>query len=107
MVNMKSETKINLISCYWNDPDLIEVADVFLSDLTQSLQKLQNALKKENWEDIGQVAHYIKGGAASAGFSDYAGLCADLQLSAQKGDMNQMLPLADDVISLGRQLRSC
>ncbi|HUB67967.1 MAG TPA: Hpt domain-containing protein [Candidatus Methylacidiphilales bacterium] len=63
--------------------DLIEL---FLSECTMRLTKLETALAQGNLVEAGQLFHQVKGSAASTGAGRLYRICAVGEMASEKGE---------------------
>ncbi|MBN2212520.1 MAG: PAS domain S-box protein [Sedimentisphaerales bacterium] len=74
-----------IVSRLAGNPDLQAVAEVFLEELPELLQKVQDALDAEDWQRINLLAQEVKSSADGAGFDILVGRIARIQdAAAQK-----------------------
>lgn len=65
------------------EPDLVvELIDLYLTDASQRLKAMRMALTLKDADSLRAIAHSLKGSSSSLGASHLAGLCDELELSA-------------------------
>jgi HPt (histidine-containing phosphotransfer) domain-containing protein len=94
-----------LISSFASDPDLAEVAVIFLQDLKLTLEKLKSAREGGDFKQLATIAHYLKGGSYSSGFEYFGDLCKKLELAAKAQNRQAIEPVYDEIILLAGQLK--
>jgi len=63
--------------------DVEMLVDVFKETAQESLVKMKEAIKNNNFEDIFTSAHSIKGGAANITLNEISSLAEDIELNAR------------------------
>lgn len=58
-----------IISNLADDPDLKEVVEIFLGNLTSLVEQLKQMLEQSQMEELAYLAHNLKGSGGSAGFN--------------------------------------
>lgn len=58
-----------LISTLKDDPLLSPVIDIFIEELPNILQELENAIEEADEDKLKSISHQLKGASASAGFT--------------------------------------
>src|ERR1043166_7725014 len=58
---------------------LEDVVEIFLADTTLHLAQLRDALRDADREEVGRLAHSVKGSSATLGASRMEALCRDLE----------------------------
>ena len=72
--------------------DLVEIADVFLSEMTEALDPVRLGRPPA---DPASWLHFLKGAALNLGFADLARLCADGEGAGNAPDYDGILALFD------------
>lgn len=65
---------------------VVEMIDLFLSDMEPREQALQRAVDQADWETAKRMAHAIKGSCGNFGAWQLAGLCASMEKTASDLD---------------------
>ncbi len=63
--------------------ELNELVKRFVGGLDSRMTELRKEVDLENWEQVGALAHKIKGAASSYGFTELANAAKDLESSIQ------------------------
>ncbi|RYF32172.1 MAG: response regulator, partial [Cytophagaceae bacterium] len=80
------------------DPELVrELATLFLEETPQQLAELQEAVKKQDFKEIGQMAHKIKGSCATLGVSQMAGSCREIESLLPSQDIERIQVFLSDL----------
>lgn len=84
------------------DPDLLELAEPYLSKRKEEITVLEASLQANDHKTIQSLAHKMKGVAASYGFEDLSRLGAELEAAAKTSEaskMSQVLSLIRDYLN--------
>ena len=65
----KADKQGIIVSRLANDPDLKEVAEIFLANLAGQVEQLKQMLEQSQMEELSSLAHNLKGSGGSAGFN--------------------------------------
>ena len=66
------------------DPDCVELVELFVHDLGDRLAELRRAETAHDWDAVGCLAHQIKGAGGSYGFPGLTAAALDLEHAARK-----------------------
>ncbi|MDA7952005.1 MAG: Hpt domain-containing protein [Pirellulaceae bacterium] len=67
-------------STFGGDPDLGEIVDMFVAEMPERVKALETSHAEQDKEQLGRLAHQLKGAAGSYGFdvlTNYAGRLED------------------------------
>ncbi len=67
-----------------NDPDLAEIVDMFVDEMPGRVTALKTEYDASNWEQLGRLAHQLKGAAGSYGFGQITTFAATLEQAVRK-----------------------
>lgn len=76
------------------DPDLQEVVDMFVQDLSQRAAALLSYLNEGDWQNLRRVAHQIKGAAGSYGFDAVSPAAGRLESALRDGEPEERIRAA-------------
>ena len=62
-----------------------EMYELFLGDFQGRMDAIQRALDADKWEELGEVAHAVKGAASTMGATKVWSVAAMLEAGASKG----------------------
>ena len=65
----KADKQGIIVSKLADDPDLKEVAEIFLENLAIQVEQLKQMLEHSQMEELAYLAHNLKGSGGSAGFN--------------------------------------
>ena len=66
------------------DPDLVELVDMFVSEVPDRVTRMQDCAAANDWEGLRRLAHQIKGAAGSYGFSEVTPYAARLEANLKE-----------------------
>ena len=85
-------------------PKFRTLVEKFIPRLHARMQELQEAARCEDFEQVADIAHWLKGSAGSVGFHQFTEPSAELELAARKASaqgvaqgLDQVMALADRV----------
>lgn len=81
--------------------------EIFLSDASTSLQRLQNAISATNRSEVADVSHYLKGACGMLQASYMQLLCSQMEAAAGKEDWDEVKLAYQSLTVLIDLLRSC
>lgn len=61
---------------------------MFVAKLKEQMELMHHLLAKENMQELGNLAHWLKGAGGTVGFSDFTKPAAQLETCAKDGDKN-------------------
>lgn len=70
------------------DADIIDLAEIFLSNRRGQIQSWREAVATGNLPLLSRVGHELKGTAGAFGFQQLSSLGAELEEKVAKGDLN-------------------
>jgi two-component system sensor histidine kinase/response regulator len=80
------------------DPELVrELVTLFLEETPQQLAELQEAVEKQHFEKIGQMAHKIKGSCVTLGVSQMAESCRKIESLLPRQDIEGIQVFLSDL----------
>lgn len=89
---------------------VVELADIFLSDIPQRLAELRQALGAQDAASFAYVAHTLKGSCGNIGAAHLADLCDALQTAGRASDLTNadqiLAELEAEVEQVSAQLRA-
>ncbi|MEQ8785800.1 MAG: Hpt domain-containing protein [Pirellulaceae bacterium] len=66
-----------------DDPDLGEIVEMFVDEMPERVAALEGSLKARDWEQLGRLAHQLKGACVSYGFHQMTPLAATLEAACR------------------------
>lgn len=86
------------------NPVFAAIAIEFVEFLEQQLEEIRNAIDCNNSEELGRIAHTLKGTAGSAGFASFSALAVRLELIAKSRDIEAASELLDKLTELAGRI---
>jgi HPt (histidine-containing phosphotransfer) domain-containing protein len=74
-----------------SDPDMAELVEMFVDEMPDRVERLDELLRMAEWEELGRFAHQLKGACGSYGFAELTSLSERLEKAVRGGE-------AEDVI---------
>jgi HPt (histidine-containing phosphotransfer) domain-containing protein len=75
-----------LYSSLASDPLLGEIVDMFIDEMPDRVESLQQYHEAGDWEDLRRTAHQLKGAAGSYGFESISPCAAELEDAIRRND---------------------
>jgi HPt (histidine-containing phosphotransfer) domain-containing protein len=72
-----------LVSELANDPDMLELVEMFVQELPQRVSALRQAITQSDLDSLQRLAHQLKGAAGGYGFPTITAAAKDLELTAK------------------------
>ena len=72
------------------DPRFRAPIEKFVGRLTERMEAMQASWDAEDLEELGQLAHWLKGAAGTVGFDAFSGPAATLELLAREGKLSEI-----------------
>jgi HPt (histidine-containing phosphotransfer) domain-containing protein len=94
---MQTETEL-LYSSFGADPDMSELAEMFVDEMPVRIQCLTELVSSEDWQELGRFAHQLKGAAGGYGFDQLTPLAAHLETSVRDGNPEANIRDAADTL---------
>jgi HPt (histidine-containing phosphotransfer) domain-containing protein len=81
-----------------NPKHILTMLDVFLKQLPQSVQELDDAIITENWEQVNYIAHTIKSTILTIGIDPLSHIVREIEAASEVENPNliQLLNLFED-----------
>ena len=96
-----------IYSTFGDDPDLGELVEMFVDEMSDRVDTLLKYSTEEDWEALQRTAHQIKGAAGSYGFAQITTLAGRLEEVLRSSEPEDTMKASlDDLVSLCRRIRS-
>lgn len=107
----RREAKAPIRSSFSDDPEMRELVDYFLADLTRRVESLRSALDAEDALVLRRLAHQLAGAAAGYGFAEIGDAAREVDEAARGFDdglgdemlVSDVRERAEDLIALCRR----
>jgi PAS domain S-box-containing protein len=94
-----------LVSRLSNNLNLRNVINIFVERMPKQLVAMQTAQRNKDWEELANLAHWLKGSAGSVGFDGYTEPSKFLEEAAKNGNESDVDKYMKQVIALTRRLQ--
>lgn len=74
-----------------------EIRNAFAHSLPERLMLLNQAISARDWDELGRLAHSLKGTAGSFGYHGVTHAARELEQAAKHGDMAMALTLVQNI----------
>lgn len=92
------DTGAPIHSTYADDQDMVELIEMFTSELPARIKDLEAAAREQAWERLKTLAHQLKGAAPGYGFESIGVAAGGVEKSLLSG--SEPAELADDLKKL-------
>ena len=100
-----------LFSSYGGDSEMAELVAMFVNEMPDRIEQLQRLLSATNWDELGRLAHQMKGACGSYGFEQMTPLAARLEQATRGGEsveaIRDSLQELSDALSRARAGAPC
>ncbi len=101
---MSPETSLTpLKSTFAQDPDMADLVEMFIDELPQRINSLQQFYDQEQFQDLQTLAHQIKGAGGGYGYPSLTEAARTLENAVQEdgaGDLKNVQSALDELIHL-------
>ena len=77
---------------------MIELIDIFLSQIPEFVSKMKSSLGEQNWMQLAREAHTAKSSALTFGMEETGKLLKNIQLKAEDNDLEEVSQMTKDAI---------
>lgn len=94
-----------VVSEFANDPDMLELIEMFVDELPQRIQSLQSSYESQMMDELQRLSHQLKGACGGYGFPTLGEAAAQLEglLKSGPGDPTQVETALNELIDLCRR----
>ena len=90
-----------------DDPDLSDIVALFVEEMPLRVRHLRGHFRCANWEELGRLAHQLKGAAGSYGFDQLTPFAARLEKTVRSGESQAAIQAAlEDLVDACGRLRA-
>ncbi|ASJ75346.1 ATP-binding protein [Granulosicoccus antarcticus] len=101
-----SECQYLFSSLVNSNPKMKPIVERFLGKLKTQLQAMRDAHQAQRWQELADLAHWLKGSGGTVGFDQLYEPAKDLEQSAKDHDKELAMELLTQIESLSERLRS-
>lgn len=96
-----------IYSEFGDDEDLGELVEMFVDEIPDRVQSMLDAADTSNWEQLGRIAHQMKGAAGSYGFGEVTCVAAVLETACRESAPSETIQRGlQDLVSMCLRMRS-
>jgi histidine phosphotransfer protein HptB len=89
------------------DPDLAEIVDLFVEEMSGRVAALLGQLNAADWEGLRRTAHQLKGAAGSYGFDGISPIAGKVESAVRDGEAEERIrATVEELIDLCGRTRS-
>ncbi|MEZ6134391.1 MAG: Hpt domain-containing protein [Pirellulaceae bacterium] len=93
---MESKT---IFSTLANDPEMIDLVELFVSEIPEKIDTIEQLLAAEDWEQLQRISHQLKGAAGGYGFDCLTPLASRLESAARDRELSTIQTSAESLLS--------
>jgi YesN/AraC family two-component response regulator len=86
------------------DPEFREIVEEFIERLYVKLDEMRTAASQADWRSLGQLMHWLKGSAGTAGFTELTRPAIALEAAIENADRSAIAALLDEIAELAGRL---
>lgn len=96
-----------IYSDFGDDEDLAELVEMFVDEIPDRVQTMLDAAEGSDWEQLGRIAHQMKGAAGSYGFSEVTNVAAVLEHACRQNASAETIQRAlQDLVTMCLKMRA-
>lgn len=95
-----------LYSTLATDPDMAELIEMFVADMSLHVAAIEIAVKNADWKGLQRIAHRLKGSAGGYGFPTIGSSAGALEIAVSYSDGEAITKRADRLLSHCRRTRN-
>ena len=99
-----------LVSEYANDPDMVELVELFISEIPDRVELLRTCWNDRDIERLTRLAHQLKGASAGYGFAPIGLAAGDLEEALRSDidkDIQEVTKRLDELVELCNRAAQC
>jgi HPt (histidine-containing phosphotransfer) domain-containing protein len=101
-----ASTALPLYSSFATDPDMAELIEMFVADMSLHVAAMEIAVRDGDWKSLERMAHRLKGSAGGYGFSTIGTAAGALELAISYSDRDTITKRADRLLFHCRRVRN-
>jgi len=94
-------------SQFSNEPEMRELVEMFVEELPQRMQSLQEAFNSQQWEIVHRISHQLKGASAGYGFPTIGTAAARVEDVVKSGPVSSQQSLTQLNESVKQLINLC
>jgi PAS domain S-box-containing protein len=102
--NIDAESSPVFSSLAEQNPKFIPLVERFIGRLEEQLVAVDDAIRKQDWKAVSDIAHWLKGSGGSVGFSGFTQIAADLENSAHTKSVEEVVEKTEIIKSYSQRV---
>lgn len=100
-----SEAATPIRSTFADDPDMRELVEMFVTELSERVAQLEDALDQGDLETLRVIAHQLKGAGGGYGFTIITEVAREAEAAVrQAADLERIQQAVGDLVSVCRRV---
>jgi len=96
-----------IFSALASDPDLRELVEMYVDEMSERITMLQELLAASDWEELRRMAHQMKGAAGSYGFEAITPVAGAVEDSIRnEADEDSIRRAVDELLAMCARVRA-
>jgi len=95
-----------LLSDFAGDADMVELIELFVDELPQRAQQLNQAFQAQDWNTMATLAHQLKGAGGGYGFPQITEAAFHVEQNARAQDTQELTESLGQLIALCRRAQA-
>ncbi len=84
-----------------DDPDMRELVEVFVDEMPDRIEAIQNTWSEQDLEGLRQIAHQLKGASGGYGFSPLGDVAMELEYSIREtAEIDEIRQHVDELVDM-------
>ncbi|MDA0802198.1 MAG: Hpt domain-containing protein [Planctomycetota bacterium] len=95
-----------LYSRFHDDPDMADLVALFVGELPQRLEVMEESFASNNLPQLHRLAHQLKGAGCGYGFDEVTNVCASIEQATKAMDRTRSRAALDQMRDIVRECRA-
>lgn len=96
----EGDGKTPIVSAFADDPDMLELVEWFVEQIPQRVRQLEESFENGTLEELGTLAHQLKGAGGSYGFPQITESARRLEQQSRESDVEEIRRGLDELVDL-------
>jgi HPt (histidine-containing phosphotransfer) domain-containing protein len=89
-----------IVSEFAGDPDMLDLVEWFVSQIPERVEQLQESFERGSLDELGTLAHQLKGAGGSYGFPQITESARRLEHQTKVSDVDEVRRGLDELVDL-------
>ena len=89
-----------IVSEFAGDPDMLELVEWFIDRIPERIEELQRTFERGALDELGSIAHQLKGAGGSYGFPQITECARRLEHQTKESDLDEVRRGLDELVDL-------